>query len=231
MAQDPYLAFAENFANRFIQYKMIQRQEATENRRFEIAERREARYDKQLQANRLFRQRTEKRLEAGTASLIAERGKPDRGTKAHFEGLGYPEEEAQRLQDIETGHISKPMTAYQKVTSGKMMMENPLTSDMYESGKLIMEEGMRELQGRQKTFPSKGITRPDTGTIPGQPTNFYAPQTTLPRLTEQQTQDFLPPNFNTQKFDRQGNFTNRYGGEEDLSNLSEEELRKLAGIE
>jgi len=211
MAQDARIAFAQSLIDRYIQFKLMQRQER-------MFERREQRYERQLQENRRYNQQmvgmrerhfaqTEDRLRASTESLIEQRGRPERGTKEWALLQGYTPEEAQLYQD-RYNKLAPPMfTPQQKVTVGKMMMENPLTTDMYNSGKKIMEEGMLELQSQNVAFPSRpgaeesiefrttrpigsGVFRPKT------------PDTGATILGGDRTQDFLPPDPDKGMFDR-----------------------------
>ena len=206
---DAALAFSRSIVQSFLQAKQ-----------FELQERREQRYSDQLQENRLFRHqqasaverrfaRTEKRLTASTKSLIAQRGRPLTGTKAHFASLGYDPEEQQRLQDQAVGLISKPSSAYQRATAGKMMMENATTIPMFESGRQIMEDAMRELQGQNPAFPSgqggeadETINFETTDPIGSGVFQPRTPDTGAAILGGRVTQDFLPPEPDAGIFDR-----------------------------
>jgi hypothetical protein len=67
MAQDPSLAFAQNLVNRYMQFKAQQFQ-------VEMFRRREQRYERQLQENRLHRQKQLALQERGVVSLERLRG-------------------------------------------------------------------------------------------------------------------------------------------------------------
>ncbi len=176
MARDAGLAFSQNLVENFIRFKMFQIEE-------ERLERRDRQYSDSLQANRLFNQqqatavesrfaRTEKRLTASTDSLIEQRGRPERGTKAYFESLDYDPEIAQRLQDQASGLTAKPLSPQQMVVIGQAMMNNPLSNEMYNSGKTLLEKGLTVIQGQNPTFPSRA------------PGDKSTPITTPPKLDD-----------------------------------------------
>ncbi len=159
MAQSAGLAFSQNLIDRYIQFKTFQIEQ-------DRLERRDKQYSESLQANRLFNQqqaaavesrfaRTEERLTASTKSLIEQRGRPERGTKAQFESLGYDPEIAQRLQDQASGLTAKPLSPQQMVVIGQAMMNNPLSNEMYESGRTLLEKGLTVIQNQNVAFPSR----------------------------------------------------------------------------
>lgn len=210
MALNSGLEFSRGLIQSFLQAKQ-----------FELYERREKRYGDQLSANRLYRTqqaaatesrfaRTEERLTASAESLTALRGRPRTGTKEHFESLGYGSETAQRLQDQAAGLISKPITAYQRVTAGRIMMESGLTTDIVNAGRQIMEDAMKELQGQNSAFPSRsGGIGPEGTTQLETPSPISSgvfqprtPDTGATILGGTATQDFLPPESNFGVFDR-----------------------------
>lgn len=107
----------------------------------------------------------EGRLERNAQSLIAERTKPQRGTKEYALSQGYSEKQAQLYQDRYNKFAPSIVTPYQRVTAGKMMMENATTTDMYKAGELIMQDAMKELQG-QVAFPLEAELEPEPETEP-----------------------------------------------------------------
>ena len=119
MAQDAGIAFSQNLVDRFIQFKMLRHQRAME-------ERREQRYEQQLKQNRLYQQQTHERLT---------------GSFEHWKRQGFSDEESKQLERQSAGLSHKPMSPYQKMVAGKMIMATPMTSEQYESGKLLFEEG------------------------------------------------------------------------------------------
>lgn len=160
MARDAALAFAQNLVENYTRFKILKFQ-------LEKEDRRERRYERQLQSNQRHFDIREERLTRATESLIEQRQRPQRGTKEWALEQGYPEKEAQIYQD-RYNRLAPPLaTPYQRVTAGKMMMENATTTEMFNAGKLIMEEAMGDLE-EQVTFPSKdGATEPtESGTSP-----------------------------------------------------------------
>ena len=167
MPRDPGLAFSQNLVQNFIRFKMFQMQEEREARRDE-------RYSEQLQQNQRRFDITEKRLSASAESLIRQRQQPQRGTKEWALEQGYSDKSAQLYQDRYNKLAPPLVTPYQRVTAGKMMMENAQTDEMYDAGELIMNEAMEELQN-QISFPSRSdqTTFPSDielqGTLPIEP--------------------------------------------------------------
>ena len=160
MARDAGLAFAQNLVDSFTRFKILQFQ-------LEKEDRRERRYERQLQQNQRHFDIREERLTSATESLIQQRQSPQRGTKEWALKQGYSDKASQLYQD-RYNKLAPPLaTPYQRAIAARIMMDNAQTDEMYDAGDLILKEAMDDLKN-QATFPSRdGATEPtESGTSP-----------------------------------------------------------------